>query len=143
MAFQNVTANHRANDIIVRDGASQILTARFTYGPLDVITLNGEKVDIHIMKDAPVGEWTHLATEVTDKTGRITYTIPEDTSLGYGLYPIKMVVRGDHTSVDFFMAVVPPRTECVVFSIDGSFTASVSVTGRDPKVRAGAVDVVR
>lgn len=54
-----------------------------------------------------------------------------------------MVVRGDHTAVDFFMAVVPPKTECIVFSIDGSFTASVSVTGRDPKVRAGAVDVVR
>lgn len=51
--------------------------------------------------------------------------------------------RGDHTSVDFYMAVVPPRTECVVFSIDGSFTASMSVTGRDPKVRAGAVDIVR
>lgn len=56
---------------------------------------------------------------------------------------LQMVVRGDHTSVDFFLAVVPPKTECVVFSIDGSFTASVSVTGRDPKVRAGAVDVVR
>lgn len=54
-----------------------------------------------------------------------------------------MIVRGDHTSVDLFMAVVPPKTETVVFSIDGSFTASVSVTGRDPKVRAGAVDVVR
>jgi hypothetical protein len=51
--------------------------------------------------------------------------------------------RGDHTSVDFYMAVVPPKTECVVFSIDGSFTASMSVTGRDPKVRAGAVDIVR
>lgn len=76
--------------MIVRDGAPQNLTARFTYGPLDVITLNGEKVDIHVMKDAPVGEWTHLATEVTDKTGRITYTIPEDKSLGYGLYPIKV-----------------------------------------------------
>lgn len=54
-----------------------------------------------------------------------------------------MIVRGDHTSVDLFMAVVPPKTETVVFSIDGSFTASVSVTGRDPKVRAGAVDIVR
>ena len=54
-----------------------------------------------------------------------------------------MVVRGDHTSVDFYLAVIPPCTECVVFSIDGSFTASMSVTGRDPKVRAGAVDVCR
>lgn len=54
-----------------------------------------------------------------------------------------MALRGDHTSVDFFLAVIPPKTECVVFSIDGSFTASMSVSGKDPKVRAGAVDVVR
>ncbi|KAB0792480.1 hypothetical protein PPYR_14439 [Photinus pyralis] len=141
--LKNVAANHRANDVIVREGASQTLIARFMYGPIDMITLAGEKVDIHIMKDTPGGEWVQLSTEITDKTGRITYTIPDDKSLGYGLYPIKMVVRGDHTSVDFFLAVVPPKTECVVFSIDGSFTASMSVTGRDPKVRAGAVDVVR
>lgn len=31
----------------------------------------------------------------------------------------------------------------MVFSIDGSFAASVSIMGSDPKVRAGAVDVVR
>lgn len=53
----------------------------------------GEKVDIHIMKDAPAGEWTYLSTEVTDKNGRIIYKIPEDKTLGYGLYPVKMVVR--------------------------------------------------
>ena len=51
--------------------------------------------------------------------------------------------RGDHTCTDFYMAVLPPKTECIVFSIDGSFTASVSIMGKDPKVRAGAVDVVR
>ncbi|XP_075220766.1 retinal degeneration B [Lycorma delicatula] len=141
--LKNVTANHRANDVIVKEGAPQTLVARFMYGPLDMITLAGEKVDIHIMKDSPTGEWTLLSTEVTDKTGRITYTVPEDRAMTYGMHPVKMVVRGDHTSVDFSLAVVPPRTECIVFSIDGSFTASMSVTGRDPKVRAGAVDVVR
>lgn len=141
--LKNVAANHRANDVIVKEGEQQKLMARFMYGPLDMITLAGEKVDIHVMKDPPAGEWTMLATEITDKTGRIMYTIPEGKSMGYGIYPIKMVVRGDHTSVDFFLTVVPPRTEAVVFSIDGSFTASMSVTGRDPKVRAGAVDICR
>ncbi|XP_015115012.1 protein retinal degeneration B isoform X2 [Diachasma alloeum] len=141
--LKNVSANHRANDVIVKEGTPQVLIARFMYSPIDVIALTGEKVDIHVMKDAPAGEWTYLSTEVTDKTGRITYRIPDEKALSFGLYPIKMVVRGDHTSVDFFMAVIPPNTECVVFSIDGSFTASMSVTGRDPKVRAGAVDVVR
>jgi 5-hydroxyisourate hydrolase-like protein (transthyretin family) len=53
----------------------------------------GEKVDIHIMRDAGSGEWTYLSTEVTDKTGRVTYTIPDDKALSFGLYPVKMVVR--------------------------------------------------
>jgi len=141
--LKNVAANHRANDVIVKEGEQQKLMARFMYGPLDMITLAGEKVDIHVMKDPPAGEWTMLSTEISDKNGRIMYTIPDCKSVGYGIYPIKMVVRGDHTSVDFYLTVVPPRTEAVVFSIDGSFTASMSVTGRDPKVRAGAVDVCR
>lgn len=51
--------------------------------------------------------------------------------------------RGDHTYAECFLTVVAKGTPCVVFSIDGSFTASVSIMGSDPKVRAGAVDVVR
>ena len=41
------------------------------------------------------------------------------------------------------MAVLHPKTEAVVFSIDGSFLASYSLRGVDPKIRGGAVDVVR
>jgi hypothetical protein len=41
LPFQNVAANHRANDVIVREGARQVLVARFMYGPLDMITLAG------------------------------------------------------------------------------------------------------
>lgn len=116
---------------------------RFMYGPLDMVALTGEKVDVHFLRDATNGEWDLIATEVTDKTGRLVCTLPAERALPPGLHPIKMVVRGDHTYADLYLAVLPPKTQAVVFSIDGSFTASVSVTGRDPKVRAGAVDVVR
>ncbi|KAG9333202.1 hypothetical protein JZ751_012983 [Albula glossodonta] len=77
-------------------------------------------------------------------TGRFMYG-PLDMSkrLGIGVYPVKMVVRGDHTFADSYLTVLPRGTEFVVFSIDGSFAASVSIMGSDPKVRAGAVDVVR
>lgn len=51
--------------------------------------------------------------------------------------------RGDQTSAEAFLTVLPQGMECVVFSIDGSFAASVSLMGSDPKVRPGAVDVVR
>ncbi|XP_042885235.1 protein retinal degeneration B-like isoform X12 [Penaeus japonicus] len=141
--IKNVAANHRGNDVIVREGAPQCIQARFMYGPLDMVALSGEKVDIHIMRDPPGGDWQQISTEVTDKNGRISFTIAPEKALGFGMYPVKMIVRGDHTSATLYLTVVPPKTECVVFSIDGSFTASVSVTGRDPKVRAGAVDVVR
>ena len=54
----------------------------------------GEKVDIHVMNDGGgAGDWIYLATQVTDKTGRITYTIPPEKSLSYGIHHVKMVVR--------------------------------------------------
>lgn len=52
--LKNVAANHRANDVIVREGEPQKIIARFSYGPLDMITLAGEKVDLHIIKDGVV-----------------------------------------------------------------------------------------
>lgn len=44
VCLQNVTANHRACDVIVCEGKAQVLSGRFMYGPLDVVTLTGEKV---------------------------------------------------------------------------------------------------
>ena len=118
----------------MKEGNDQIVSGRFSYGPLDMAALTGEKVDIHLMKDPSVGDWTLVTTEVTDKHGRVCITLPREHNVGYGLYPVRMVVRGDHTCLQMTLAVVPPKTETVVFSIDGSFAASVSVTGKDPKV---------
>ncbi|KAH9419779.1 Membrane-associated phosphatidylinositol transfer protein 2 [Dermatophagoides pteronyssinus] len=140
--LKNVNANHRANDVIVKEGLEQVISGRFMYGPLDFVALTGEKVDIHMLCPK-TGQWNYLDTGLTDKTGRVHYTIPKEKALPTGLYHFKMVVRGDHTFLDLFMAVVPPKTEAVVFSIDGSLTASLSVSAKDPKVRAGAIDVVR
>ncbi|XP_063820607.1 membrane-associated phosphatidylinositol transfer protein 2 isoform X8 [Pseudophryne corroboree] len=141
--LRNVAANHRINDAVANEDGPQALTGRFMYGPLDMVTLTGEKVDIHIMTQPPSGEWVYFDTEITNSSGRISYLIPEQKRLGVGVYPLKMVVRGDHTFADSYLHVLPRATEFVVFSIDGSFAASVSIMGSDPKVRAGAVDVVR
>ncbi|XP_050752902.1 membrane-associated phosphatidylinositol transfer protein 1 [Gymnogyps californianus] len=141
--IRNVTANHRASDVIVCEGKAQVLSGRFMYGPLDVVTLTGEKVDIYIMTQPLSGKWLYYGTEVTSGSGRLTFTIPPDKVLAIGIYPVRMVVRGDHSYAEAYLTVVARGTESVVFSIDGSFTASVSIMGSDPKVRAGAVDVVR
>ncbi|XP_060931661.1 membrane-associated phosphatidylinositol transfer protein 2 isoform X2 [Limanda limanda] len=141
--IRNVTANHRLNDAVFTEDGAQMVMGRFMYGPLDMVTLTGEKIDIHIMTQPPSGEWVCFNTELTNSSGRVSYVIPESKKLAVGVYPVKMVVRGDHTSADSYLTVLPRGTEFVVFSIDGSFAASVSIMGSDPKVRAGAVDVVR
>ncbi|XP_045922611.1 membrane-associated phosphatidylinositol transfer protein 2-like isoform X1 [Micropterus dolomieu] len=141
--IRNVTANHRVNDAVFTEDGAQMVTGRFMYGPLDMVTLTGEKIDIHIMTQPPSGEWVYFHTELTNSSGRVSYVIPDGKKLGIGVYPVKMVVRGDHTFADSYLSIVPRGTEFVVFSIDGSFAASVSIMGSDPKVRAGAVDVVR
>ncbi|XP_071065765.1 membrane-associated phosphatidylinositol transfer protein 2-like [Dasypus novemcinctus] len=91
--LRNVTANHRINDALANEDGPQVLTGRFMYGPLDMVTLTGEKVDVHIMPQPPSGEWLHLDTLVTNGSGRVSYTIPETQRLGVGVYPVKMVVR--------------------------------------------------
>lgn len=45
--LQNAAPNHRANDIIVLEDRPQILTARFMYGPLDMVSLSGERVQYY------------------------------------------------------------------------------------------------
>uniref|UniRef100_A0A8C9W4R3 Membrane-associated phosphatidylinositol transfer protein 3 n=1 Tax=Scleropages formosus TaxID=113540 RepID=A0A8C9W4R3_SCLFO len=141
--LRNVTSNHRVNDVIATEDGPQTLVGRFMYGPLDMVTLTGEKVDILVMSQPQSGRWVHFDTEVTSSSGRVTYTIPQSKRLGVGVYPVRMVVKGDQTSAEAYLTVLPRSMECVVFSIDGSFAASVSIMGSDPKVRPGAVDVVR
>lgn len=139
LCFQNVTANHRANDVIAAEDGPQVLVGRFMYGPLDMVALTGEKVrgraggrggagpearreeggnsagaggprrqrdglqggpgpwpaqvDILVMAEPSSGRWVHLDTEITNSSGRITYSVPRPRRLGVGVYPVKMVVR--------------------------------------------------
>lgn len=140
--LRNLSANHRANDAVVLEDREQVLTAKFSYGPLD-FALSGEKVDIFIMTKSSSNEWKFYASEKTDNNGKLKYVIPPEKRLSMGVYQIKMMVRCDHTFAEFHLSVLPAKTEAVVFSIDGSFAANISFSGTDPKVRPGAVDVVR
>ena len=88
-----MTPNHRANDTLIVDSGQQIIQSKFFYGPLDVVCLANEKIDIYVMRSAPYGEWTLLETVETNNHGRVTYIIPEEKKLPIGLHSIKLVVR--------------------------------------------------
>lgn len=45
------------------------------------------------MMDQLTGEWQYMGTEVTDKNGKLQFTIPSEKSLPQGMHPVKVVVR--------------------------------------------------
>ena len=136
----NLAANHRANDVLVVEGEEPRVHARFCYGPMDVVALSREEVLVYVR--AASGKWhQHDARATTDAHGRIAVNLSRH--LAIGVHAVKLIVAGDHSYINLFVAVVPRATRCALFSVDGSLTASVSVTGRDPRVRPGAVDLVR
>jgi len=142
MKIKNMNANHRANDIITLNGAQQFITGKFAYGPVDLAALTREKVDMYIARRPQLNDWQMIGSEQTDSHGKLMFSrFASDQEPG--VYSIKMVVRGDHSQVTCNMAILTPQTEAVVFSIDGSFLASYSLRGVDPRIRGGAVDVVR
>ncbi|CAB3403291.1 unnamed protein product [Caenorhabditis bovis] len=135
----NLAANHRANDILVAVGMELAMTAKFCYGPMDLVALSRESVSVFVCPQR--GDWYLHGVFETDTHGRLNVQLAD--TLPCGIHSVKIVVHGDRSYLDAFVAVVPRSTKCVVFSVDGSLTASVSVTGKDPRVRPGAVDVVR
>eukprot|EP00053_Salpingoeca_punica_P015752 m.145750 g.145750 ORF g.145750 m.145750 type:complete len:978 (-) comp16790_c2_seq7:2263-5196(-) len=131
---------HRAADVLIKQGARLTLSARVEYGPLGILGLNQEDVIVYVVRH---GEWTELARVQAIK-GRITLDVPDAATWQPGWYPVRFVVVGDRSVADCTVYVVSASSEqAVVFGIDGSFADSLSLSGADPKVRAGAVDVVR
>lgn len=79
--------------MLVMEGKPQRLTARFMYGPLDLVTLSNERVDVHLVTNSSTKQWEYMGTSLTDKNGKVTFQIEADQKLPQGLYPVKMVVR--------------------------------------------------
>uniref|UniRef100_A0A0N4ZNB4 DDHD domain-containing protein n=1 Tax=Parastrongyloides trichosuri TaxID=131310 RepID=A0A0N4ZNB4_PARTI len=137
----NLVANHRGNDVICIEGKDQCISARFCYGPMDLVALSREMIAIYYCTEG--GEWAHHGNQLTDNHGRLMFNFDKSEKLPVGRHQIKMIVIGDYTYLDLYLIVARNGSPCVIFSIDGSLTCSVSVTGRDPRVRPGCVDVVR
>ncbi|VDD76171.1 unnamed protein product [Mesocestoides corti] len=132
------------------DGRPQIIAARFTFGTLDLLSMANEEIEVlcrpqMVNCDKPQN-WKSLGRQCTDSNGRLAFQIPDAHRLPIGLHRIQLVPSSgdpDEQTVGLTMAIVPPGCDVVICSIDGSFAASLSLMGKDPKVRAGSVDIMR
>lgn len=140
-------ANHRGRDLLLNPGDPQWIIAKFAYGTItgNPFTfdndLEGEQVDIWLLRgcgskwellgsaittnDDAFGNGPHDPVEgVEDDGGRVYFEIPAAKALGVGRHRVHLVVRGDQSSTELTLQVVPPGTPIVVTDVDGTITES-------------------
>lgn len=149
--------NHRGQDVVVAQGAPQVLNAKFAYGLIDK-DLKDEDVAVYVRtaagwKDLGVARTTQDGQNGPDDDGgRVFLTLAKP--LPAGRWPVRMVVLGDHSQASFTLYVVPKGVQAVVFDIDGTLTTGdeeivLQVLGDladkkyVPKVHSGAAAVAK
>jgi hypothetical protein len=150
------TANHRGRDLFLNPGDPQWIIGKFTYGITDK-DLKGEDVDIYLLRDCGAA-WEKLGTATTtdkdgehptvegvdDSGGRIYFQVPPNKPLGLGRHRVRLVVKGDLSTADLFIEVVPQKTPVFVSDVDGTLTTTETeefeklLTGALPGVHADA-----
>ncbi|MBW2454873.1 MAG: phosphatidylinositol transfer protein [Deltaproteobacteria bacterium] len=127
------SARHRGRDLFLNPGDDQWVLAKFAYGLADK-DLKGEDVDIHLLRDCG-SAWELLGTATTttdqshptiegvdDTGGRVFFPIPQDKTLGPGRHRLHLVVKGDLSTAELFIEVVPAGTPIFVSDVDGTLT---------------------
>ncbi|MFO0589255.1 MAG: phosphatidylinositol transfer protein [Polyangiaceae bacterium] len=136
------TPGHRGRDLFVNPGDPQWIIGKFAYStpPVELDKdLKDEQVDIYVQRECE-GPWELLGSSFTtndgdhatvegvdDSGGRVYFQIPPDEALGLGRHRVHLVVRGDLTTADMFIEVVPKGTPMFVSDVDGTLTTSENV----------------
>lgn len=122
----------------------------------NVTKLVGEQVALYFYVNE---KWENSGCLLeTDNVGKVSIPI-NDSRISYyyenyickpnRCIPFKYQVSVDNSfGIGFIWCVIPEisnsiKTKGAIFSIDGSFAGSRSLSGNDPKVRPGSVDLVR
>ena len=51
------------------------------------------QVEVYLLGEGRKSPWQLLGSDLTDKHGKLTFTLPEEKRLSSGLYPIKFLVK--------------------------------------------------
>lgn len=126
---------HRGRDLVLREGDPQWALAKLAYGANDD-DLQDEDVSIYLLRDCGT-TWEELGVATTtnddehpivegvvDTGGRVYFEIPAAQRLGIGRHRIHFVVRGDLTTADQIIEVLPSDARFVVTDVDGTQTES-------------------
>lgn len=128
---------HRGRDQFYKPGSKQWAIGKFSYGANDD-DIKDEDVDVYLLRDCG-STWKKLGTYrttedgahtteegVIDSGGRIYVDISavESVPLGVGRHRVLFVVKGDLSTTDQFIEVLPDGARIVVSDVDGTLTSS-------------------
>lgn len=149
---------HRGRDLYLRAGDPQWALAKFAYGALDD-DLKDEDVDVYLLRGCAT--WERLGTATTtndnehatvegveDTGGWVYVSIPPASALGPGRHRLRFVVRGDHSTADQFIEVLPATARFAVSDVDGTLTDDENaaftalLTGTQPDANPGAAEAL-
>lgn len=152
------SARHRGRDLFLRAGEPQWGIAKFAYGLADK-DLEDETVDVWLARDCRA--WERLGTTKTLRDGegstiegvpanggRVYFPIPASRALGVGRHRIHFVVRGDGSTADAILDVLPANARVAVSDVDGTLTSSewaavgALITQQPPAAHPGASDAL-
>lgn len=152
--------NHRGRDLFLNPGDPQWIIGKFSYGILDK-DLKDEDVDIYVLRGC-AGSWEKLGTATTtsddqhptvegvdDSGGRVYFQVPKGKELGLGRHRVHLVVKGDLSTTDLFIEVVPAKTPVFVSDVDGTLTTTETeefqklLTGALPGVHVDAANAFK
>lgn len=92
---------------------------------MDLVALSQEQIHVYICL-FETNKWVFKSKEITDRHGRLTVNF-DDMKLPLGIHSVRCIVQGDRSFVNLYLSIVLPKTQIIVFSIDGSLTRSISV----------------
>ena len=151
--------HHRGRDLLLTPSDPQWVLAKFTYGLADK-DLKGEKVDIYLLRDC-ADQWELLGSAITtqesehasvegvdDTGGRLYFQIPGNKTLGIGRHRLHLVVKGDLSTTEQYIEVLPADTPVFVSDIDGTLTTFETeaftdlLTGQTPDANPSSAEAL-
>lgn len=142
------SSNHRGRDLFMKAGAKpQWAIAKFTYGGGNIAggivddDAQDELVDVYLLRGCgstwkklgsyrTTNDGAHATEEAVEDTGGHIYLdiTSVDAPLEVGRHKVLFVMKGDNSTTEQFIEVLPPGAKIAITDIDGTLTTSESAS---------------